>query len=38
MNILELENSICEMKNSLDGLNSRLYIIEERMSQLQDKD
>lgn len=35
--ILEIKNSITEMKNAFEGLLSRLDMVEERLSVLEDK-
>lgn len=37
MDPLELKNTISEVKNSLDGLNSILETIEEKISKLEDR-
>lgn len=37
MEIMELESTITEMKNILEGLNSRFRLHEERISGLEDK-
>lgn len=35
--ILEIKNSVTEMKNTFEGLLSRLDMVEERLSVLEDK-
>lgn len=34
--MLEIENTVVEIKNAFDGFISRLYIIEERISELRE--